>query len=145
MASPTLTVSIEIKNPSNNETTRITKGPFTVSQTSLPMNLLQAITGMIGTLILGLNSNPKATCITPIMLLDDNLMYNSDKFKVNPSQAQPYLQTTIKTNEGNFAFLPSNTLGTIEIIRKHQPTILQSMLTQESYENLTPSPSQQNI
>ena len=71
MASPTITVSIEIRNPSSNETTKISKGPYTVSQSSLPTNLLQSLIGIIGALILGLSANQKATCITPILLLGE--------------------------------------------------------------------------
>ena len=142
MTTPTLTITIELKNPVSNETTTIKKGPFNIAHSILPKNLLQAIINLISTLILGLNSNPNAKNVVPTLLLDDVLMYNSDKFKVNTIQSQAYLQTTIKSNDGNFSFLASNSIGSIEIIKKPKQPVYQSMLSHDTYEILTPDPPQ---
>ena len=145
MSTPSITITIETQNPANSEITTIRKGPYIVSDNIAPEKFLQAIIGVTSTIVLGLNSHPNSKCISPILLFDETLMYNSDKFKINTIQSQAYLRTTIKSQEGNFSFLPQSTVSSIEILRKPQPTIFQSILTQENYESLTPPPIHNNI
>ena len=145
MATPSMTITIETQNPANSEVTTIKKGPYIVSENLAPEKLLHAVIGVTSTIVLGLNSHPNAKCISPILLFDDTLMYNCDKFKINTSQSQAYLRTTIKSHDGNFSFLPQNIVASIEPIRKPQPTIFQSILAQDHYESLTPPPIQNNL
>ena len=144
MNTPSVTVSIEVRNPTTNETTTIKKGPFNVNASpSLPKQLLHLIVDNIGTYILGLNSNPKSNGAIPLILFDDMLMFDSEKFKCSTLNQSAFLQTTIKSQEGNFTFTTSQNVKNLEIVRK-QP-VYPNMLTHETYEILTPNPPQQQI